>query len=44
MYVYHWRQDAFANRFDAGLLKANGQPRASFHTLQRWLATPWFTP
>ena len=44
MYVYHWRQDAFANRFDAGLLRANGKPRASFHTLQRWLATPWFAP
>jgi hypothetical protein len=42
LYVYHWRQDAFQNRFDAGLLKANGEPRASYHTLKRWLGTRWF--
>ena len=42
VYVYNWRQDAFDNRFDAGLLKANGEPRASYHTLKRWLGTPWF--
>ena len=28
MYVYNWRQDAFDNRFDAGLLKANGNAAA----------------
>jgi hypothetical protein len=44
LYVYHWRQDAFANRFDAGLLKANGTPRPSYHTVERWLKTPWFAP
>jgi hypothetical protein len=44
LYVYHWRQDSFANRFDAGLLDKNGQPRPSYHTLARWLRTPWFTP
>jgi hypothetical protein len=44
LYVYHWRQDSFDNRFDAGLLDKNGQPRASYHTLERWLKTPWFTP
>jgi hypothetical protein len=44
LYVYHWRQDSFGNRFDAGLLNKNGQPRASYHTLERWLKTPWFTP
>jgi hypothetical protein len=44
LYVYHWQQDAFANRFDAGLLNKNGEPRASYHTLKRWLGTPWFTP
>ena len=38
LYVYHWRQDSFDNRFDAGLDK-NGQPRASYHTLERWLKT-----
>jgi len=44
LYVYHWRQDAFDNRFDAGLLDKDGKPRASYHTLERWLKTPWFTP
>jgi hypothetical protein len=44
LYVYHWRQDGFGNRFDAGLLNKDGQPRASYHTLARWLKTPWFTP
>jgi hypothetical protein len=43
LYVYHWREDVFPNRFDAGLLRASGQPRPSYHTLRRWLATPWFT-
>jgi hypothetical protein len=42
LYVYNWRQDSFDNRFDAGLLKANGTPRPSYHTLKRWLGTPWF--
>jgi hypothetical protein len=44
LYVYHWRQDAFDNRFDAGLLNRNGDPRPSYLTLKRWLNTPWFTP
>jgi hypothetical protein len=44
LYVYHWRQDAFDNRFDAGLLRKDGKPRASYHTLERWLNTPWFKP
>jgi len=44
LYVYHWRQDGIANRFDAGLLNKDGVPRASYHTLVRWLQTPWFTP
>jgi hypothetical protein len=43
LYVYHWRQDIYGNRFDAGLLDQDGQPRPSFLTLQRWLSTPWFT-
>jgi hypothetical protein len=42
LYVYHWRQDAFDNRFDAGLLNKDGKPRAGFYTLERWLKTPWF--
>jgi hypothetical protein len=44
LYVYHWQQDTFGNRFDAGLLKADGEPRPSYHTLMRWLSTPWFSP
>jgi hypothetical protein len=44
LYVYHWRQDGPANRFDAGLLDKDGVPRASYRTLARWLQTPWFTP
>jgi hypothetical protein len=44
LYVYHWRQDSFNNRFDAGLLNRNGDPRPSYLTLKRWLDTPWFTP
>ena len=44
LYVYHWRQDSFDNRFDAGLLDRNGEPRPSYLTLKRWLNTPWFTP
>jgi hypothetical protein len=44
LYVYHWQQDAHGNRFDAGLLKKDGAPRPSYHTLKRWLGTPWFTP
>src|SRR5918997_1548956 len=43
LYVYHWQQDTFGNRFDAGLLDNTGKPRPSYHTLKRWLDTPWFT-
>jgi hypothetical protein len=44
LYVYHWRQDTYGNRFDAGLLNKDGEPRPSYLTLRRWLTTPWFTP
>ena len=44
LFVYHWRQDSFDNRFDAGLLNRHGEPRPSFLTLKRWLGTPWFRP
>lgn len=43
LYVYHWRQDTYGNRFDAGLLNKEGQPRPGYLTLRRWLDTPWFT-
>jgi len=42
LYVYHWRQDAFGNRFDAGLLNKDGQPRPAYFRLKWWLTTPWF--
>ena len=44
LYVYHWRQDAFDNRFDAGLLNKDGLPRPAYFRLKWWLTTPWFTP
>ena len=44
LYVYHWRQSSPKSRFDAGLLRSTGEPRASYHTFARWLDTPWFTP
>jgi hypothetical protein len=44
LYIYHWRQSDSRSRFDAGLVRASGEPRASYHTLRRWLATPWFAP
>ena len=44
LYFYHWRQDSFDNRFDAGLLNKEGEPRPSYLTLRRWLDSPWFTP
>src|ERR687898_2694008 len=44
LYVYHWQQEAFGNRFDAGLLDNTGNPRPGYHTLERWLGTRWFTP
>jgi hypothetical protein len=43
LYVYHWRQDTYGNRFDAGLLNKDGEPRPGYLTLRRWLDTPWFT-
>jgi hypothetical protein len=45
VYVYHWRQDDYGlNRFDAALIRQDGEPRPSYYTLARWLKTPWFRP
>ena len=49
LYVYHWRQDAFDNRFDAGLLNRNGEPRPSYlhaqalaqHSLVHTVTSGW---
>jgi hypothetical protein len=43
LYVYHWRQNGFDNRFDSALLSHDGVPRPGYYRLQRWLTTPWFT-
>jgi hypothetical protein len=43
LYVYHWRQNGFDNRFDSGLVSQDGVPRPGYYRLQRWLTTPWFT-
>jgi hypothetical protein len=44
VYVYHWRQSAPDSRFDAGLVRSTGEPRAGYRTLRRWLDTRWFKP
>ena len=44
LYIYHWRQSEVDSRFDAGLVRASGKPRPSYHTLRRWLRTRWFRP
>jgi hypothetical protein len=44
LYIYDWRQSEVDSRFDAGLLRASGKPRPSYHTLRRWLRTRWFRP
>jgi len=33
LYIYHWRQPTYSNRFDAGLLQANGAPRPAYNTV-----------
>jgi hypothetical protein len=33
LYIYHWRQSTAANRFDAGLIRANGTPRPAYNTV-----------
>ena len=33
LYIYHWRAPAGENRFDAGLLRADGTTRPAYHTV-----------
>ena len=33
LYIYHWRAPQGENRFDAGLLRANGVARPAYHTM-----------
>ena len=44
LYIYHWQQSATDNRFDAGLLRANGAPRPAYTTVKNRLATRLFNP
>jgi hypothetical protein len=44
LYIYHWKQSATDNRFDAGLLSRDGAPRPAYFTVRRALATSTFNP
>ena len=44
LYIYHWQQPAGDNRFDAGLIRANGTARPAYTTVQRALRTRTFNP
>lgn len=44
LYIYHWRQSATDNRFDAGLLDRDGNARSAYFTVRDQLATRTFNP
>jgi hypothetical protein len=44
LYIYHWKQSATANRFDAGLIRKDGTARPAYTTVRRQLNTPVFNP
>ena len=44
LYIYHWKQSASDNRFDAGLIRSNGTPRPAYNTVRRALRTRTFNP
>jgi hypothetical protein len=44
LYIYHWQQSAGENRFDAGLLRADGTARPAYNTVRKQLATSVFNP
>jgi hypothetical protein len=44
LYIYHWQAPLPSNRFDAGYVRSDGNPRPGFFTVQRQLATRLFTP
>ena len=35
LYLYHWSIDFAGNRFDAGIVNADGSPRPAFHVVRR---------
>ena len=43
LYIYHWQQSR-GNRFDAGLIRANGTPRPAYRTVRERLRTRTFNP
>jgi hypothetical protein len=44
LYIYHWRQPAGANRFDAGVIRDDGRARPAYRTVRRALHGRHFTP
>jgi hypothetical protein len=44
LYIYHWKQPAASNRFDAGLIRRTGARRPAYTTVRNQLATPTFSP
>ena len=44
LYIYHWKQPAGFNRFDAGLVDNKGRPRPAYNTVKRNLAGRYFNP
>jgi hypothetical protein len=44
LYIYHWKQSASDNRFDAGLVRQDGSPRPAYTTVRNQLRTRAFNP
>jgi hypothetical protein len=44
LYIYHWKQSASNNRFDAGLVRRTGRPRPAYFTVRNALTTSTFNP
>jgi hypothetical protein len=44
VYIYHWKQSASDNRFDAGLVRRNGTARPAYATVRNRLGTRTFNP
>ena len=44
LYIYAWSQPAGNNRFDAGVIRANGTPRPAYETIRKNLRTSTFSP
>ena len=44
LYIYHWKESASDNRFDAGLVRRDGSPRPAYSTVRSQLRTRTFNP